>query len=117
MAKDHVQQVVIKHLHRLIPETAAAPVRLDAPLNELGVDSLDLLDVTSHAMMELGVKLPRSEVSGIKRLQDIIDALDRAQNNPETSAQWPPRAPLRRPSRPYAGPAAGRCGHRAPTPA
>ena len=86
MAKDHVQQVVLKHLHRLIPETAAAPVKLDAPLNELGVDSLDLLDVTSHAMMELGVKLPRSEVSGIKRLQDIIDALDRAQNKPETSA-------------------------------
>ena len=86
MSKDHVQNVVIKHLHRLIPETAAAPVRLDAPLNELGVDSLDLLDVTSQAMMELGVKLPRAEVSGIKRLQDIIDALDRAQTNAETSA-------------------------------
>ena len=86
MSKDHVQNVVIKHLHRLIPETAAAPVQLDAPLNELGVDSLDLLDVTSQAMMELGVKLPRAEVSNIKRLQDIIDALDRAKSAAETGA-------------------------------
>ncbi|MEY3210014.1 MAG: hypothetical protein RIT28_495 [Pseudomonadota bacterium] len=86
MPKDHVQQVVITHLHRLIPETAAAPVKLNAPLNELGVDSLDLLDVTSHAMMELGVKLPRAEVNNIKCLQDIIDALDRAQSAAETGA-------------------------------
>ncbi|MCK6525154.1 phosphopantetheine-binding protein [Myxococcota bacterium] len=86
MSKEHVQRVVLSHLHRLIPETAAAPVNLDAPLNELGVDSLDLLDVTSQAMMELGVKLPRSEVSGIKRLQDIIDALDRARAAQETPA-------------------------------
>jgi acyl carrier protein/polyketide biosynthesis acyl carrier protein len=77
MTPDAVRAIVFRHLHEIVPGTAVREVDADAPLNEIGADSLDLLDVTSRSMQELGVKIPRTEVTSIRTLNDLVAVLHR----------------------------------------
>lgn len=82
MTPEAVRAVVLRHLHEIVPGTAAREVDADAPLNEIGADSLDLLDVTSRSMQELGVKLPRAEVTRIRTLNDLVAVLHQVATTP-----------------------------------
>jgi acyl carrier protein len=82
MTPDTVRTVVLRHLHEIVPGLAGRPIDVDAPLSQVGADSLDLLDVTSRSMQELGVKLPRAEVVNIRTLNDLVAVLHRAASVP-----------------------------------
>lgn len=75
MTDEHVRDIVLRHLHDLAPEATSHPIDLDAPLHDVGVDSLDLVDVASRSMQELGVKLARAEIVHIHTLNDLIGVL------------------------------------------
>ena len=75
MTRDQVRDIVFHHLHELVPDTAGRDIDEMALLNEIGVDSLDLVDVASRSMQDLGVKLPRAEIGRIHTLDDLIQAL------------------------------------------
>ena len=78
MTHDQVRTVVFRHLHELVPGTAERSIDELAPLHDIGVDSLDLVDVASRSMQELEVKLPRAEVGRIRTMNDLIQALHRS---------------------------------------
>jgi acyl carrier protein/polyketide biosynthesis acyl carrier protein len=75
MTRDEVRNTVIGHLKELVPGTATKEIDDQMPLADLGADSLDLVDVASRSMQDLGVKLPRSAIGKIHSLSDLIDAL------------------------------------------
>ena len=50
MTDEQVRNIVLRHLHELAPEAANRTLDLNAPLQEVGVDSLDLVDVASRSM-------------------------------------------------------------------
>ncbi len=77
MTDEQVRDIVLRHLHELAPEAANRTLDLNAPLQEVGVDSLDLVDVASRSMQELGVKLARAEIVHIHTLNDLIGILRR----------------------------------------
>lgn len=79
MTHADVHALVLKHLHELVPGSAGRDFDPRSPLNEIGVDSLDLVDVASRTMQEMGVKLPRTEIVHIHTLDDLINALLRAE--------------------------------------
>ena len=75
MNQQDVQRIVLRHLHELVPGTQNTPIDLGTPLVELGADSLDLVDVASRSMQEMGVTIPRSEIGRIRTLGDLVDVL------------------------------------------
>jgi acyl carrier protein len=75
MTRDDVCVIVFRHLHELVPGSADRAISLDAPLQEIGVDSLDLVDVASRSMQEMSIKLPRTMIGRIHTLNDLVDVL------------------------------------------
>lgn len=75
MNRDEVRTVVFRHLHEMVPGTSERVIDEHAPLNEIGVDSLDLVDVASRSMQELSVKLPRAAIGRIRTMDDLIQVL------------------------------------------
>jgi acyl carrier protein/polyketide biosynthesis acyl carrier protein len=75
MTSEDVRAIVLKHLHQLVPGTAERALDEDAPLNEIGADSLDLVDVASRSMQDLSVRLPRTDIGRIKTFRDLVRAL------------------------------------------
>lgn len=78
MTPDDVTAIVLRHLHDLVPGTVDQDLDPNAPLKELGADSLDLVDVASRSMQELGVRIQRSEIGRIRTLADLVGVLHRA---------------------------------------
>lgn len=75
MSTPDVEAIVLRHLRELVPGMAERELDLDTPLNELGADSLDLVDVASRSMQELAEKIPRSEIGRIRTLNDLVAVL------------------------------------------
>jgi acyl carrier protein len=78
MNPEHIREVVLKHLHALVPGTAEMEITSATRLADIGADSLDLVDVASRSMEELKVKIPRSEISKIHTLDDLVGVLMRS---------------------------------------
>lgn len=77
MNPEHIRAVVLKHLHALVPGTAQMEIHGGTRLADIGADSLDLVDVASRSMEELKVKIPRSEITKIHTLDDLVGVLMR----------------------------------------
>lgn len=82
MSREEILAIVVRHLHELVPGTAERALDPDAPLNEIGADSLDLVDVASRSMQELQVKIPRSEIGRIRTLNDLVEVLHQLRAQP-----------------------------------
>lgn len=91
MTQQDILAIVLKHLHDLVPGASERPVEIDAPISDLGADSLDLVDMASRSMQEIGVTIPRSEIGRIHSLRDLVAVLHRVheaeQVNPAAQAE------------------------------
>jgi acyl carrier protein len=47
-------------------------------MKDLGVNSLDIVEVVSCTMRELRIKVPRSELSKLSNIDGLVDLLHRA---------------------------------------
>jgi len=52
-------------------------ITLEASMNDLGIDSLDLVDVVLQAETELGVTFEDDELLDLRIVKDVVDLLDR----------------------------------------
>ena len=44
-------------------------------MKDYGANSLDIVEVVSHTMRELRVKVPRTELSKLTNIDDLVDLL------------------------------------------
>ena len=75
MTRDDVLAVVKKHILDLtedLPESAIDPAR---SMKDLGINSLDIVEVVTASMRELKVKVPRSELSKLTNVDGLVDLL------------------------------------------
>jgi acyl carrier protein len=74
---------ILESLKRIAAETAdldASQVSVTASLrNDLGLDSLDMIDVITSIEDELGIRLTDVEASKIETITDFVNALYNAQ--------------------------------------
>jgi len=78
MNSDEIFAVVKKHLIDICPDIAADKVTPDVSMKDLGASSLDMVEVVSCSMRELGVRVPRQELSSIKDIRGLADLLQTA---------------------------------------
>ena len=74
MTREEVLAVVKKHI---LDVTEAAADRIDpaVSMKDLGINSLDIVEVVSASMRELKVKVPRSELSKLTNIDGLVDLL------------------------------------------
>lgn len=72
---DEVYGVVKKHLLEICPDIPGDQVARDVSMKVLGASSLDMVEVVSCSMRELGVRVARQELSDIKDIGGLVDLL------------------------------------------
>ena len=77
MNRETVKAVVVKHLAAAVDTLDASKVDTSMSMKDLGANSLDIVEVVSAAMRELKVKVPRSELSKLTNVDQLIDLLHR----------------------------------------
>jgi acyl carrier protein len=75
MTREDVLAVVSKHIVDVTE--AVTPDRIDPAMSmkDLGINSLDIVEVVSASMRELKVKVPRSELSKLTNIDGLVDLL------------------------------------------
>jgi acyl carrier protein len=86
MTREHVLDVVRKHLMDVVEGLPAESIDTSRSMKELGANSLDIVEVVSCAMRELRVKVPRSELSRLTNVDGLVDLLHRTATQPDAVA-------------------------------
>ena len=65
-------------LVRLLTDKVKNPdkISMEASMNDLGIDSLDLVDVVLQAESELNVTFEDDELLNLHTVKDVVDLLD-----------------------------------------
>ena len=77
MTRDDVLQVVKHHLMAVVEDLTEDQIDPSRSMKELGVNSLDIVEVVSCSMRQLKVKVPRSELSKLTNINGLVDLLYR----------------------------------------
>lgn len=75
MTREHVLEVVKRHLVDTIEELEGVEIDPAKSMKDLGANSLDIVEVVSASMRELKVKVPRSELNKLTNINELVDLL------------------------------------------
>ena len=75
MTRADVLAVVTKHILDVSEELTPAAIAPAVSMKDLGINSLDIVEVVSASMRELKVKVPRSELSKLTNIDGLVDLL------------------------------------------
>jgi acyl carrier protein len=79
MTREAVLAVVRKHIQDVAEDIPSADTIDPAKsMKDLGINSLDIVEVVSASMRELKVKVPRSELSKLTDINGLVDMLYQA---------------------------------------
>jgi acyl carrier protein len=75
MIREDVSAVVVKHILDVTEGVTADRIDPAMSMKDLGINSLDIVEVVSASMRELKVKVPRSELSKLTNIDGLVDLL------------------------------------------
>ncbi|MBL9002669.1 MAG: acyl carrier protein [Myxococcales bacterium] len=78
MTREQVLKVVSKHLMDAVDGLEESKIDPARSMKDLGANSLDIVEVVSRSMRELKVKVPRSELSKLTNINELVDTLLKA---------------------------------------
>lgn len=78
MTRDEVRAILIRHLHRTIPELQNGDIDPDKSYQEAGLDSLTLSEVLAKTIKEMQIKVQRDKLGDINTLNELADFLAEA---------------------------------------
>lgn len=68
-----------KFIEMLQEKVNGKEVSLDSNLKDLGIDSLDLVEIVLQAEEEFGISFSDEELNGFKTVKDVCNVLDEKQ--------------------------------------
>jgi acyl carrier protein len=75
MTRAQVLAVVQKHILDVTEGLTLEAIDPAASMKDLGINSLDIVEVVSTSMRELKVKVPRSELAKLTNIDGLVDLL------------------------------------------
>ena len=76
--RDEVLAVVKRYLLEVIEGLTEQDIDLYKSMADSGANSLEIVEVISCSMQELGVSIPRAELALLENIDDIVEALYQA---------------------------------------
>lgn len=75
MTREDIVKTVQKHLAGVLDGVDATTIDPERSMKDYGANSLDIVEVVSATMRELRVKVPRSELSKLTNMNQLVDLL------------------------------------------
>ena len=75
MKKEEVVQLLMKNLKLVIPEFEDETVDTSLSYKDLGVSSLELVEIVAVSSKEMGVKLSPTALASVKTTEDLVQVL------------------------------------------
>jgi acyl carrier protein len=75
MTRENVLTIVTKHILDVSEDLTPSGLNPAVSMKDLGINSLDIVEVVSASMRELKVKVPRSELSKLTNIDGLVDLL------------------------------------------
>jgi acyl carrier protein len=86
MTREHVLEVVTRHLVDTIEELEGVEIDPHKSMKDLGANSLDIVEVVSCSMRELKVKVPRAELNKLTNIDQLVELLHKSVQEKESAA-------------------------------
>jgi acyl carrier protein len=86
MTREHVLEVVTRHLVDTIEELEGVEIDPAKSMRDLGANSLDIVEVVSASMRELKVKVPRDQLNKLNNIDELVDLLHKSVQEKESAA-------------------------------
>ncbi len=80
MTREEVIGLLVKNLKKSIPEFEGEDLDTSRSYRDLGVSSLELVELVAGASKEMGVKLPPDALSSVTSTDDLADVLLKFRN-------------------------------------
>ena len=80
MDRSEVLAVICKHIQQNVHGLDGATVDTERTLASYGASSLDIVEIVSGSMRELRVKVPRTELAKLKKIDELVDLLHTLKN-------------------------------------
>jgi len=77
MEKEHIFELVVKHVCQLIPKLKSHTFQAEDNLRDLGVNSLERTELIDMTTESLSLEIPRVKVFGAKNIGELVDILHR----------------------------------------
>jgi polyketide biosynthesis acyl carrier protein len=79
--KETIFEVVKANTLKVLPDVVADEVTIDKNLTDLGANSVDRVEVVIYSLEELRLKVPTSELQGLRNIGALVDLLHRHASN------------------------------------
>jgi acyl carrier protein len=76
--RDEVLALVKRYLFEVIEGLSEDRFDTQQSMAESGANSLEIMEVVSFAMRDLGVRIPRAELALMANIDEVVDALHQA---------------------------------------
>ena len=73
MTKEQVIEVIKKNIASNIDDIDAAAIDPQKSMRDYGANSLDMIEVVSTSMRDLKIKVPRSELADINKIEQLAN--------------------------------------------
>lgn len=73
MDRDHVLNVVSKHIKLNADGLEGTTIDPTKSMKEFGLSSLDTVEIVSASMRELKIKVPRTELANLSNINELVD--------------------------------------------
>lgn len=81
-----LRDMVLDFMRRTVPELKYQEIDTSAPVEDLGVTSIDMLEVVSAAMRKLGIDVPRDALGDLETIDDLVKLLNQVLVESQTPA-------------------------------
>lgn len=73
MTKEEIIEVIKQNIVDNLDDVELEQIDPQRTMKDYGANSLDMIEVVSCSMRELKIKIPRSELSDIKNIDELAD--------------------------------------------
>lgn len=73
MTKPEVIEIIKRIIEENLDDVSAEDIEPEKSMKDYGANSLDMIEVVSCSMRELGIKVPRSELAEIQNIDSLAD--------------------------------------------
>jgi acyl carrier protein len=75
ISRAYILSVIKRHIATVVEDVDVEAIDTSRSMKEYGANSLDIVEVVSHTMRELKVKVPRTELSKLTNIDGLADLL------------------------------------------
>ncbi len=80
MDRQQIVAVVLKHLRLNVDGLDDVEIDPAGSMADFGASSLDIVEVVSSSMRELSIRVPMTELSGLKNIGELVDVFVKRQD-------------------------------------